>query len=76
MTSTNKTAEKATTTAAATEATAWDAAQAAAPEMATLEAMVAKLERDLAATGVDLSSANRQFSEVTNRLQVVSEEAT
>jgi hypothetical protein len=37
---------------------------------------VAELERDLATAGVDLTTANRQFSEVTNKLQVVSEEAT
>jgi hypothetical protein len=41
-----------------------------------LEAKVAELERDLATAGADLTIANRQFSEVTNRLQVVSEEAT
>jgi regulator of replication initiation timing len=41
-----------------------------------LEAKVAELERDLATAGADLTIANRQFSEVTNRLQVVVEEAT
>jgi hypothetical protein len=34
------------------------------------------LERDLAIAGVDFSTANRQFSEVTNRLHVVSEKVT
>jgi hypothetical protein len=34
------------------------------------------LERDLATAGVDFATTNRQFSEVANQLQVVSEEAT
>jgi hypothetical protein len=33
-----------------------------------LEAKVADLERDLATTGLDIATANRQFSEVTNKL--------
>jgi hypothetical protein len=37
---------------------------------------VAKLERDLATAGADRSTTNRQFSEVTNQLQMVFEEAT
>jgi hypothetical protein len=37
---------------------------------------VAELERDLVTAGTDLTTANCQFSEVTNKLQVVSEEAT
>jgi Flp pilus assembly secretin CpaC len=71
------TAEKATTAAATAEAAARDATQTAAQEKMVLEAKVAELERDLLATaGADLTTANRQFSEVTNRLHMVSEEAT
>jgi hypothetical protein len=36
---------------------------------------VVDLERDLATVGVDLATAGRQFSQVTNQLQVVNEEA-
>jgi hypothetical protein len=64
------------TAAAATEATTQDAAQAAAREKTTLEARVSKLERDLGTTMTDLVMAGRQFSQVANKLQVVSEEAT
>jgi hypothetical protein len=35
-----------------------------------------ELEWDLGTAGADHTTANRQFSEVTNRLQVVSEEET
>jgi chromosome segregation ATPase len=71
----NEAAERATTSAAAAEATSQDAAQTAAQEKAALEANVADLKRDLATAEVDLVAANRQFSEVTTQLQVVSEEA-
>jgi hypothetical protein len=37
---------------------------------------VADLERDLATTRVNLATFKRQFFEVANQLQVVSEEAT
>jgi chromosome segregation ATPase len=37
---------------------------------------VSELERDLGTTTTDLATADRQFSQVTNQLQVVSEEAT
>jgi hypothetical protein len=40
-----------------------------------LEVKVEDVERDLATTGVDLVTANRQFSKVANQLQVVFEEA-
>jgi predicted nucleic acid-binding Zn-ribbon protein len=69
-------AAKRATAAAAAEATTRDAAQAAAQEKAALETKVADLEHDLATAGVDLMTANHQFSEVPNQLQVVSEEAT
>jgi chromosome segregation ATPase len=75
--STTEAAKRATAAAAAAaEATTRDAAQAAAQEKAALETKVADLEHDLATAGVDLMTANRQFSEVPNQLQVVSEEAT
>jgi uncharacterized protein (DUF3084 family) len=76
MTTTNDAAEKATTATTNAEATAREAAQTAAQEKMALEAKVAELEQDLVTAGVDLKMTNRQFSEVTNRIQVVSEEAT
>jgi hypothetical protein len=41
-----------------------------------LEERVSELERDLGTATTDLVTAGRQFSYVTNQLQVVSEEAT
>jgi uncharacterized protein (DUF3084 family) len=73
-TTTNEAAEKATTATGTTEAAARDTAQIAAQEKAALETKVADLEQDLVAFRADLSTANRQFNEVTNRLQEVSEE--
>jgi hypothetical protein len=72
----NEATERTTTTTAAAEATARDAAQAAAQEKAALEAKVTDLESDLATAGVDLATANHQFSEDANLLHVVFEEAT
>jgi chromosome segregation ATPase len=72
----NEGVEKSTTAFATAEAATRDAAQTAAQEKTTLDAMVEELEWDLTTAGVDLSTAIYQFSEVTNRLQVVSEEAT
>jgi chromosome segregation ATPase len=69
-------AQRAKTAATATETAAWDAAQAAAREKATLEARVSELERDLGTARTDLATAGCLFSQVTNQLQVVSEEAT
>jgi chromosome segregation ATPase len=74
--SANEAAERATTTAVTAEATARDTAQAAAEEKVTLGTKVADLEQDLATTGVDLTKADCQFSEVANQLQVASEEVT
>jgi hypothetical protein len=62
--------------AAATETTARDAAQIAAREKVALEARVSKLERDLGTTTSDLATTGRQFSQVTNQLQMATEEAT
>jgi putative hemolysin len=75
-TTANQAVEKATTAASTAEAAARNATQTVAQEKMALEVKVAKLERDLATTGVDHSMANCQFSEVTNRLLVVSKEAT
>jgi predicted nucleic acid-binding Zn-ribbon protein len=69
-------AERAKTAAAATKTATRDAAQAAAHEKATLEARVSELERDLGTPTTDLATAGRQFSHVTDQLQVVSKEAT
>jgi predicted nucleic acid-binding Zn-ribbon protein len=68
--------ERARTTTVATETTARDTTQAAGFEKATLEARVSELEGDLGTATTDLATAGRQFSQVTNQLQVVSEEAT
>jgi hypothetical protein len=40
-----------------------------------LEARVSELERDLGTATTDLATTCRQFSQVTNQLQVVTEEA-
>jgi chromosome segregation ATPase len=68
-------AERAKTAAATTEIAAWDAAQAATREKAKLEERVSELERDLGTDTTNLATASCQFSQVTNQLQVVSEEA-
>jgi chromosome segregation ATPase len=67
-------AERAKTAAAATESAARDAAQDAAREKAMLEVKVSELECNLGTTTTDLMTAGRQFSQVTNQLQVVTEE--
>jgi hypothetical protein len=69
--STEEAAERVRTAAAATET----AAQAAVREKATLNARLSKLESDLGTATTDLA-VGRQFSQVTNQLQVVFEEAT
>jgi hypothetical protein len=67
-------AERAKTTAAATETAARDAAQVTAREKAALEARVSERERDLGTAMTDLATTGRQFSQVTNQLQVATEE--
>jgi hypothetical protein len=42
----------------------------------TLDVGVSELERDLGTATADLETVGRQFSQVSNQLQVVSEEAT
>jgi uncharacterized protein (DUF3084 family) len=74
-TSSEEDTERAKTAAAATETAARDAAQAAAREKAALEARVSGLERDLGTAMMDLAMMGHQFSQVTNQLQVVTEEA-
>jgi uncharacterized protein (DUF3084 family) len=76
MASAEETTERARTAATATKAAARDAAQAATREKMMLEARVSELERDLGTAMTDLATTGRQFSQVTNQLQVVSEEAT
>jgi chromosome segregation ATPase len=63
--------ERARTTAATTETTS----QAVACEKAMLEVKVSELEHDLGTTTTDLATVGRQFSQVTNQLQLVSEAA-
>jgi chromosome segregation ATPase len=74
-TSIEEAAERAKTAASATETAAWDATRAAARKKAALEARVSELERDLGMATTDLSTTGRQFSQVTNQLQVATEEA-
>jgi chromosome segregation ATPase len=69
-TSIEEAAERAKTAASATETAAWDATRAAARKKAALEARVSELERDLGMATTDLSTTGRQFSQVTNQLQV------
>jgi cell division septum initiation protein DivIVA len=68
--------EKAKTAASTAETTAREAAQAAAREKAALEPKVLELESDLRMATTDLATTSRQFSQVTNQLQVVIEEAS
>jgi hypothetical protein len=68
--------ERASAALAATEKAALHAAQNAACEKVVLETKVLDLERDLGTATTDLATAGRQFSQVSNQLQVVSEEAT
>jgi uncharacterized phage infection (PIP) family protein YhgE len=72
MATANDATEKAATATTTAEAAARDAAQ----EKTVLEVKVAELEQDLFTSRSDLRMVNWQFSEVTNRLQVVSDEAT
>jgi hypothetical protein len=65
-------AERAKTPVVATEC----AAQAAAREKAALEAKVSELQSDLNTATTDLATTSRQFSQVTNQLQVLTEEAS
>jgi chromosome segregation ATPase len=59
-----------------TEAATWDAAHTSAQEKTVLEAKVAELEQELVTTGVDLRMVNWQFTEVTKKLQEVTDEAS
>jgi chromosome segregation ATPase len=76
VSSTEEAAERARNAAAAIEAAAQDTAQEATRKKVMLETKVLDLERDLGTTTVDLAVAGRQFSQVSNQLQEVSEEAT
>jgi hypothetical protein len=69
-------AERAKTAAATAETTAREAAQAAAREKAALEAKVLELESDLSLAMTELATTGRQLSQVTNQLQVATEEAS
>jgi predicted nuclease with TOPRIM domain len=72
----NDDAKKAIATATIAETTAKNTAQVAAQEKAALESKVTELEHDLGAARADLRMANRQFSEVANKLQDATDEAT
>jgi chromosome segregation ATPase len=69
-------AERAKTAAATTESAAREASQTVAREKATLEAKVSELQNDLRTAMTDLATTSRQFSQATNQLQVVTEEAS
>jgi hypothetical protein len=69
-------AERAKTVAATTETIARDATQTAAREKAAFETKVSELESDLCTATTDLATTRRQFSQVTNQLQVATEEVS
>jgi predicted HAD superfamily Cof-like phosphohydrolase len=73
--STEEAVERAKTFVAMVETTAREASQAAAREKAALEAKVLELESDLRIATTDLATTSHQFSQVTNQLQVATEEA-
>jgi chromosome segregation ATPase len=75
-TSVEEAVERARSTAATVETTAREAAQTAAREKAFLEAKVSEMASDLNTATTDLATTGRQFSQVTNQLQVVTEEAS
>jgi hypothetical protein len=68
--------ERAKTDAVTTETTGREVVQAAAREKAALEAKVSELQSDLNTATTDLATTSRQFSQVTNQLQVLTEEAS
>jgi hypothetical protein len=59
-----------------TETTAREASQTTAREKAALEAKLLELESDLRTATTDLATTSLQFSQATNQLQVVTEEAS
>jgi chromosome segregation ATPase len=69
-------AKRANAAVATVETTAREAAQAAAREKAALVAKVLELESDLRMATTDLVTMSHQFSQVTNQLQVATEEAS
>jgi chromosome segregation ATPase len=69
-------AEKAKTAVATTESATQEASQTAAREKEALEAKVSELESDFRTATTDLAMTSRQFSQTTNQLQVVTEEAS
>jgi septation ring formation regulator EzrA len=69
-------AERAKTATTTAEATARDAAEAAAREKAALETKMSVFESDLRRITTDLATTSRQFSQVTNQLQVATEEVS
>jgi uncharacterized phage infection (PIP) family protein YhgE len=69
-------AERAKTAMATAESAAREASQTTARENAALEAKVSELESDLRTTTTDLAMTSRLFSQATNQLQVVTEEAS
>jgi chromosome segregation ATPase len=69
-------AERAKTVAVMMESTARGVSQTAAREKAALEEKVSELESDLRTATTDLATMSRQFSQATNQLQVVTEEAS
>jgi DNA repair exonuclease SbcCD ATPase subunit len=73
--STEEATERAKTAATTAETTFREASQTAACEKAALEAKVLELQSYLRTTTTDLATTSRQFSQATNQLQVVTEEA-
>jgi chromosome segregation ATPase len=68
-------AKRAKTAAATAKSAAREASQTTAREKAALKAKVSELESDLRTATTNLATTSRQFSQTTNQLQVVTEEA-
>jgi chromosome segregation ATPase len=68
--------ERAKTAVATAETSAREASQTAAREKVALEAKELELESDLRTATTNLATTRRQFSQATNQLQVVTEEAS
>jgi chromosome segregation ATPase len=69
-------AERVKFATATAESAAREASQTTPREKAVLEAKVSELESDLRTATTDLATTSRQFSQATNQLQVVTEEAS
>lgn len=76
MTTVNNAAEKATNATATNEAATTPPPMLSPERRRRLKSKVAELEQDLSTAGADLRTANRKFSELSNKLQDVTNEVT